>query len=333
MRIQPRYAPVYKDASVLLRPKTGLKDMVAELTPGTEAAGRLEEGGVIPVSQTLPDVNLDEILAALDSDTRDYLLLLLNDGAAGLGSEAQGPRARAGDPAASSRPRSTRARSTRASPSGGANLARVVHNFSLLTDELGKRDTQLANFVQNSNAVFATLAEQDTSLRAILQKLPGTLQTHADVAGQGRDARRRARADARVAAAGGAGAGAVAAPDAAVPARVDADHPRRDPPVHARGAADGEGAAPGDARPGGGHAGPDGVVQGRQPAAEHGRLQPARRRRRASCSGSRGSTTPATRSSPPRTRTARSGAAWSCCPARPRSCWTPSRRPTRSSAR
>jgi phospholipid/cholesterol/gamma-HCH transport system substrate-binding protein len=57
------------------------------------------------------------------------------------------------------------------------NIKRVVHNFSLLTEELGKRDTQLANFVQNSNAVFATLADQDASLRATLEKLPGTLQT------------------------------------------------------------------------------------------------------------------------------------------------------------
>ena len=100
MKIQPRYATVYKDASILLRPKTGLKDMVAELTPGTKEAGQLEEGAVIPVSQTLPDVNLDEILASLDADTRDYLVLLLNDGAQGLGSEAKGRAARAGDPAA-----------------------------------------------------------------------------------------------------------------------------------------------------------------------------------------------------------------------------------------
>ena len=34
------------------------------------------EGYTIPVSQTLPNVNLDEILAALDADTRDYLQLL-----------------------------------------------------------------------------------------------------------------------------------------------------------------------------------------------------------------------------------------------------------------
>ncbi len=36
------------------------------------------------VSQTLPDVNLDEILAALDADTRDYLTLLLSDGGEAL---------------------------------------------------------------------------------------------------------------------------------------------------------------------------------------------------------------------------------------------------------
>ena len=40
--------PVYQDASVLLRPKTGLKDMVAELTPGTPEAGELPRGRADP---------------------------------------------------------------------------------------------------------------------------------------------------------------------------------------------------------------------------------------------------------------------------------------------
>jgi phospholipid/cholesterol/gamma-HCH transport system substrate-binding protein len=176
MRIRPKYDRIYKNASILLRPKTGLKDMVAELTPGTRDAGPLHEGDVIPVSQTLPDVNLDEILAALDADTRDYLLLLLNDGAQGLGSEKKGKEL-----ADAIRRIEPTAKYAREINEGLAerrrNLARVVHNFSLLTDELGQRDTQLANFVQNNNAVFDTLAGQDASLRAILQKLPGTLQT------------------------------------------------------------------------------------------------------------------------------------------------------------
>jgi phospholipid/cholesterol/gamma-HCH transport system substrate-binding protein len=176
MRVQPRFKDrIYSDASVLLRPKTGLKDMVAELTPGHRAAGPLKNG-VIPISQTLPDVNLDEILSSLDSDTRDYLQLLLNDGAEGIGSPTKGREL-----AAAIRRIQPTAKYARQINEGLAlrrqNLARVVHNFSLLTDELGKRDTQLSSFVQNSNAVFASLASQDTSLRATLQKLPGALDT------------------------------------------------------------------------------------------------------------------------------------------------------------
>ena len=176
MKIKPRYARIYRDASILLRPKTGLKDMVAELTPGHKSAGRLPDGGTIPISQTLPDVNLDEVLAALDADTRDYLLLLLNDGAQGLGSEAKGralARAiRRIEPTARYSREINEQLETRR-----RNIARVVHNFSLLTDALGRKDTQLADFVQSSNAVFATLSSQDVSLRATLDRLPGTLRT------------------------------------------------------------------------------------------------------------------------------------------------------------
>src|SRR3954470_16305960 len=40
LSIQPRFKDrVYRNASILLRPKTGLKDMVAELTPGNRATG------------------------------------------------------------------------------------------------------------------------------------------------------------------------------------------------------------------------------------------------------------------------------------------------------
>ena len=38
----------------------------------------------LPIRNTLPDVNPDEILAALDADTRDYLQLLVNGAGAGL---------------------------------------------------------------------------------------------------------------------------------------------------------------------------------------------------------------------------------------------------------
>src|SRR5687768_6728504 len=77
MDIDRKFLPVYRDATILLRPKTGLKDMFLELDPGTQSAGEFGEGDTIPVANTAPDVNLDEVLQLLDSDTRGYLQMLL----------------------------------------------------------------------------------------------------------------------------------------------------------------------------------------------------------------------------------------------------------------
>ncbi|HET8756447.1 MAG TPA: MlaD family protein [Solirubrobacteraceae bacterium] len=172
MKIERKYDRIYRDATILLRPKTGLKDMVAELNPGTAAAGRLREGERIPISQTLPDVNLDEILAALDADTRDYLRVLIGDASTALDGNGR-------DLAQAIRRIEPTARYSREVNEQLAvrrrNIKRVIHNFSLLMAELGAKDRQVAAFVQNSNAVFATLASQDANLRATLEQLPGAL--------------------------------------------------------------------------------------------------------------------------------------------------------------
>jgi phospholipid/cholesterol/gamma-HCH transport system substrate-binding protein len=172
MKIERDHAKLYRDASILLRPKTGLKDMVAELTPGTPEAGELAEGQRIPASQTLPDVNLDEILASLDADTRDYLRLLLGDGAQGLKGNGRelAQTIRRFEPTARYAREANEQLALRRQ-----NIKRVIHNFSLLMEELGSKDEQLAGFVENSNAVFAALANQDANIRATLRELPSTL--------------------------------------------------------------------------------------------------------------------------------------------------------------
>jgi len=181
MKIEPRYSRVYRDAAILLRPKTGLKDMVAELTPGSEAAGRLPEGGRIPVSQTLPDVNLDEILSALDADTRDYLTLLLNDGGEALRGNGRelGNTIRRIEPTARLSRQVNEALAERK-----LNIKRAIHNFSLLTGELGSKDDQVADFVVDSNAVFASLASQDGALRETLRELPSSLSITRETLGK-----------------------------------------------------------------------------------------------------------------------------------------------------
>jgi phospholipid/cholesterol/gamma-HCH transport system substrate-binding protein len=173
MRIKPKYSAIYHDATMLLRPKTGLKDMIVELSPGSPSTGRLRSGASVPIQSTLPDVNPDEILAALDTDTRAYLRLLLGGAGQGLRSNAPNLSAtlRRFEPTARDVARITQSLAVRR-----ANLRRVIHNFQLLTTELSTKDAALSGVVQSSNAVFQRLANQSASIRAALRLAPGTLR-------------------------------------------------------------------------------------------------------------------------------------------------------------
>ena len=77
MNVTPKYALIYHNATLLLRPKTQLQDITIEVNPGDHPSGRLHSGETIPLAQTAPDVNFDEFLAGLDTETRAYLQLLL----------------------------------------------------------------------------------------------------------------------------------------------------------------------------------------------------------------------------------------------------------------
>ena len=173
MKVRRKYTPIYKDATILLRPKTGLKDETMELDPGNARAGKLAPGSTLGVAGSLPDVNPDEIFAELDADTRAYLRILLSSGARALEGDA---------------PADLRQTFKRFEPTGRdlaavngqlakrrTNLRRVVHNFQLLATELGGKDRQVAAFVDSSNANFEAIANQEQSLRRSLALLPSTL--------------------------------------------------------------------------------------------------------------------------------------------------------------
>ena len=177
LRLDDPDITVYKDATMLLRPKTGLKDMTVELNPGSRESGALPEDATVPISQTAPDVNLDELLSALDDDTRTWLQVLVSNGAQGL----EGRGKDLGDTIRTFGPT---ARALREINSQLAvrrdNIARVMHNFSLIADELGDRDDELARFVNTNGAVLEVLAGQEANIRETLQELPPALQSTRD---------------------------------------------------------------------------------------------------------------------------------------------------------
>jgi phospholipid/cholesterol/gamma-HCH transport system substrate-binding protein len=184
MRIKEKYAPIHRDATVLLRPKTGLKDMFLALDPGTASAGKLPEGGEVRVANTLPDVNADEILASLDGDTRAYLKILLNAGGAAFDDRESGTSGRYGqtaeqdlretlkrfEPTARNGERFTRLLIERRH-----NIKRVIHNFQQLSTALAGRDRQLAELVDSANANFEAFASEQDALRGALREFPGAL--------------------------------------------------------------------------------------------------------------------------------------------------------------
>jgi phospholipid/cholesterol/gamma-HCH transport system substrate-binding protein len=174
MSIRQRYADLIKrDATMLLRPKTGLKDMIIEMNPGTAGASSVPEGYTVPVSQTRPDVNLDEILASLDRDTRDYLRLFV----AGGGEALRGNGRNLSNALRRFEPLNRDvAELTVEIAKRRKNLARLVHNLQLLVSEVGTKDSELAELIVSQNAVFEAFANQDAKLRETLRLLPGALE-------------------------------------------------------------------------------------------------------------------------------------------------------------
>jgi phospholipid/cholesterol/gamma-HCH transport system substrate-binding protein len=181
MQIKDKYKPIYKDATILLRPKTGLKDMILALDPGTRKAGEVPEGGRIRAGNTLPDVNPDEVLGALDGDTRAYLRILLDAGGSAFRDTKLGP----GEQPVAQDLRETFKRFVPTARDSALitkrlierrhNIKRSIHSFQQLSTALGAKDKQLAALVDSANANFSAFAEEEASLREALTLFPGAL--------------------------------------------------------------------------------------------------------------------------------------------------------------
>jgi phospholipid/cholesterol/gamma-HCH transport system substrate-binding protein len=172
MKVVPKYALIYHDATMLLRPKTQLKDMTIEVNPGSPSSGRLHSGETLPLAQTAPDVNFDEFLAGLDGDTRAYLQELLAGAGEGFkdNGKAFSATLKRFDPLARDAQLISQQLESR-----HAEIALSIHNFKLLMEAFGGKDQELADLIQSSNAVFKTFSEQTQAVQSTLRLLPGAL--------------------------------------------------------------------------------------------------------------------------------------------------------------
>ena len=173
MDIEPKYMKlIHPDAQFLLRPKTGLNDMVVEVEPGS-GKGEVKAGHRFGLAQTEPNVNLDQFLASLDSDTRQYIQLLVAGGAQGIGGHGNqlGNALRRFEPFVE-----YTAKLNKAIAGRRTELAKVIHDFGELTTELGKHDSQIRRFVSSSDKALGNFANQEEAVEAAFEEFPATLR-------------------------------------------------------------------------------------------------------------------------------------------------------------
>jgi phospholipid/cholesterol/gamma-HCH transport system substrate-binding protein len=178
MELKPASLPaphvLYRNATATLFPNTPLKDMEIDINPGTPTAGRMAQGGTIPVGQTTTPIDSDELLDSLDADTRTWLASLitdLNQGTTGRAQDIKQLLQNLGPTSAQFRQIGDLLANRR------HELASIVHNLGVLTQATSAKDAQLQTVVRAGDQAVSALASQDVALRQSIGRLLGTLQT------------------------------------------------------------------------------------------------------------------------------------------------------------
>ncbi|WP_320669355.1 MlaD family protein [Patulibacter defluvii] len=174
LSIDPRKLPrVHANARAELVPLTPLKNMQVDLDPGDRSAPVLRSGATIDPSQTSTTIDVDQILAALDADSRLYLEQLLataGDGLDGRGRELGDALAQLGPTARQGR------RITAALADRDRLIRQLVHDLTLVADATGDDGERVGQLLDDLGGTLGSLGQQDAALRRSLRRLPSTLR-------------------------------------------------------------------------------------------------------------------------------------------------------------
>ncbi len=165
---------VRTDATALLRPRTGLEDMFVEIDPGPLSAPVAKPGFTIPVSNTNPPVNPDEILGALDADTRAYLGLLVNGAGQGLKGKGGGELAQVLERFLPTH--RDLARLSQVVASRGAALRQLINSLQVLNTATAQQRSQIVQLIDSASTVFHAFANANVNVSRAVAELPGALR-------------------------------------------------------------------------------------------------------------------------------------------------------------
>jgi virulence factor Mce-like protein len=176
LRIDKKGRPIHKDARATVRPRIFLEgNFFVDLSPGSPSSPSLGDGDVIPINQTASPVQFDQILTALQSDTRDDLKLLLKEyGKALTGKGARGYNASL--PHWKPAYRDSAIVADAMLGEAEHDLSEYERNAATVAAAIDRSPEQLKALITDFNTTAAAFARRDGELRASVAELPRTLR-------------------------------------------------------------------------------------------------------------------------------------------------------------
>ena len=194
LQISDQGLPIHADATAKIRPRIFLEgNFFVDLRPGSPEAPTLKSGDVLKITQTATPVQLDEVLTALQSDTRQDLKDLLAGLSVALSSKPSKADDRSADPSARGE---TAAKSFNDAyddiPAAerstaqvfeaflgvepGRDVSRLLQGAAKTTAALTRHEEQLKDLITNFNRTTAAFASESVNLRASVRELAPTLE-------------------------------------------------------------------------------------------------------------------------------------------------------------
>ena len=181
IEIDGAYAPIPADTRAILRPKSLLGQTYVELTPGSQDAPRLPDGGTLTEARVHESVEIDELISTFDEETRNNLRGWVRELATaidkGRGEHLNDAFGTLPDFVASG------ADVLRVLDEEEPALRRLVKNSGIALGALNERRGQFRELIGNANNTFGALASRNDALAETVQILPTFLdETRATVA-------------------------------------------------------------------------------------------------------------------------------------------------------
>jgi phospholipid/cholesterol/gamma-HCH transport system substrate-binding protein len=172
MQLDPGYAPIYKDATVLVRQKTLVGENYIQITRGLPRKGRVPDGGTLPVSQDLESVPIDKILNSLTPAVRSEVRTDLQSLGAGLNHQGKNLNQFLGqlEPTVYNGGQVLQVLNDQR-----AQLADVVSQTGTVMQAIANRTHDLHTLITGAMQTAQAVANRDTALTRSLIQLPSTL--------------------------------------------------------------------------------------------------------------------------------------------------------------